>query len=560
MRVSSLRAGVDSGERVSEQNLVEWQSNQTVKVETPEGPPPFKPYDHQIAAWDALGKYFHDEKKQAGILVVPTGGGKTAIAARWLLTNHIAKGGRVLWFAHRRSLLRQAFRTFAEAARNDDEVLAKLVEMTGLTLRKLANRLQDFDGRTRLRKALADELPLDYQSLCVLNVKQARAWGLATEIARVWEISDERVEEVLESVHGRTTLRRAFDTAEPGKEDGEANGDEPEEPSSSEDSSDEPSDRLSNVGTEWSRPRQMSGVLRALGFEVPGRLRSMRFQSVLEALRSRGIEACLADDPAQRALDIDSSSPGIAAKIRLRKSDSLDPLVEPQSTPVGSGSATSGWSRLRPVREFFGRLGLPVPGELGQEEFGALVEALELRGFEVATSDGSRLTPLHDAVSIDAEIRVRHDALVAPPPSLRTPMEGGRAGSAERDAEEVGDYERASLRLELLTAGGGPEHASPERITRCVEIAAAGLAIHSAEQALLGRVAEAQLRTFRDPVTVLTSLAQRLDAEDGEVLLREYGAVQAGRGELHALLCEHWAALCGPRRAGASVRHAPPAT
>ncbi len=48
--------------------------------------------------------------------MVPTGGGKTAIAARWLLREHIAKGGRVLWFAHRRSLLRQAFRTFAEAA------------------------------------------------------------------------------------------------------------------------------------------------------------------------------------------------------------------------------------------------------------------------------------------------------------------------------------------------------------------------------------------------------------------------------------------------------------
>jgi ATP-dependent helicase IRC3 len=99
---------------VSEQNLADWQPNRTVKVETPG--PSFTPYDHQLAAWDKLAKYFHDEKKTAGILVVPTGGGKTAIAARWLLQNHIAKGGRVLWFAHRRSLLRQAFHTFAQAA------------------------------------------------------------------------------------------------------------------------------------------------------------------------------------------------------------------------------------------------------------------------------------------------------------------------------------------------------------------------------------------------------------------------------------------------------------
>jgi superfamily II DNA or RNA helicase len=99
---------------VNEPNLAEWQPNRTVKVEPPGSP--FTPYDHQLAAWDKLGKYFHDDKKKAGILVVPTGGGKTAIAARWLLQNHIAKGGRVLWFAHRRSLLRQAFNTFAEAA------------------------------------------------------------------------------------------------------------------------------------------------------------------------------------------------------------------------------------------------------------------------------------------------------------------------------------------------------------------------------------------------------------------------------------------------------------
>lgn len=100
---------------MSEQNVVQWQPNQTVKVDG-SADPGWKPYDHQVAAWDKLARYFHEDKKTAGILVVPTGGGKTAIAARWLLQNHIARGGRVLWFAHRRSLLRQAFRTFVEAA------------------------------------------------------------------------------------------------------------------------------------------------------------------------------------------------------------------------------------------------------------------------------------------------------------------------------------------------------------------------------------------------------------------------------------------------------------
>lgn len=50
---------------------------------------------------------------------------------------------------------------------------------------------------------------------------------------------------------------------------------------------------------------------------------------------------------------------------------------------------------------------------MGQDEFGALIEALELRGFDVATSDGVRLTPLHDAVSLETAVRLRHDAFGA---------------------------------------------------------------------------------------------------------------------------------------------------
>ena len=72
--------------------------------------------DHQVAAHDRMTAHFLNEKKQAGLIVVPTGGGKTLLAAHWLLNHHVANGGRVLWLAHRRSLLRQAFSTFARIA------------------------------------------------------------------------------------------------------------------------------------------------------------------------------------------------------------------------------------------------------------------------------------------------------------------------------------------------------------------------------------------------------------------------------------------------------------
>lgn len=72
--------------------------------------------EHQLAAHDRLTSYFLNDKKKAGLVVVPTGGGKTMLAAYWLLMQHIANGGRVLWLAHRRSLLRQAFTTFKRIA------------------------------------------------------------------------------------------------------------------------------------------------------------------------------------------------------------------------------------------------------------------------------------------------------------------------------------------------------------------------------------------------------------------------------------------------------------
>ena len=77
----------------------------------------FQAYPHQKAAWNAMDRHFIGEaKKKAGMMVVPTGGGKTTIAARWLLKNYVDQKGRVLWLSHRRSLLEQAFDTFAHAS------------------------------------------------------------------------------------------------------------------------------------------------------------------------------------------------------------------------------------------------------------------------------------------------------------------------------------------------------------------------------------------------------------------------------------------------------------
>ena len=64
-------------------------------------------YAHQNEAIKAL-----DQKNNSpfeGLLVLPTGGGKTLTAVHWLLRNFIDKRKKVLWIAHRHELLDQAF-------------------------------------------------------------------------------------------------------------------------------------------------------------------------------------------------------------------------------------------------------------------------------------------------------------------------------------------------------------------------------------------------------------------------------------------------------------------
>lgn len=73
-------------------------------------------YKHQEEAINNLQtKIIKIEKTPfAGLLVLPTGGGKTLTAAYWLSKNFIDKNKKILWIAHRHELLEQAKATFHE--------------------------------------------------------------------------------------------------------------------------------------------------------------------------------------------------------------------------------------------------------------------------------------------------------------------------------------------------------------------------------------------------------------------------------------------------------------
>ena len=79
---------------------------------------PYKPF--QEKAIIEMDKRIPGPNDFAGILAIPTGGGKTYTMAYWLLKNAIDKKKKVLWIAHRHELLEQALRTFTSNAYTKD--------------------------------------------------------------------------------------------------------------------------------------------------------------------------------------------------------------------------------------------------------------------------------------------------------------------------------------------------------------------------------------------------------------------------------------------------------
>jgi len=72
-----------------------------------------EPASHQSEALDKLRQWFDKgEFPAGGILVLPTGGGKTFVAVRFLCTGPLSAGYKVLWLAHTHHLLEQAFHAF----------------------------------------------------------------------------------------------------------------------------------------------------------------------------------------------------------------------------------------------------------------------------------------------------------------------------------------------------------------------------------------------------------------------------------------------------------------
>lgn len=100
---------------------------------TQQGSDERKPHPHQLDAWDKLNAHLAESKSTGvfqGLMVMPTGSGKTYTSVRWLLSEVVSNGGRVLWLAHRHELLSQAgaeFHRLAGVVRGRDRIRVRIV-------------------------------------------------------------------------------------------------------------------------------------------------------------------------------------------------------------------------------------------------------------------------------------------------------------------------------------------------------------------------------------------------------------------------------------------------
>ena len=100
-------------------SIIKYQNAGTIHIA--QGHSNIELFKHQNDAIQSLNeKIIRTEKYPfAGLLVLPTGGGKTLTATYWLLKNYTDLGKKILWVAHRHELLEQAKKSFKRLAYSD---------------------------------------------------------------------------------------------------------------------------------------------------------------------------------------------------------------------------------------------------------------------------------------------------------------------------------------------------------------------------------------------------------------------------------------------------------
>jgi len=86
-------------------------------------------YPHQLSTWQALDDLRASPRRQAGMIVLPTGAGKTSTVVEWLLRQMELENIGVLWLAHQQELVEQAASSFEKLAASRPESFSRTMRV-----------------------------------------------------------------------------------------------------------------------------------------------------------------------------------------------------------------------------------------------------------------------------------------------------------------------------------------------------------------------------------------------------------------------------------------------
>ena len=160
-----------------------------------------QPFPHQQQALEKLSQWFKgDFQKKGGLLVLPTGGGKTLTSIRFLCQNPLSNDYKILWLAHTHHLLEQAINEFGNTSLSIEEQIKKGFEVSNI------NSATKKELNVRLVSGATGHFPVHKISKTddvVISTLQT--------ISKAYKLRHESLEEFLKSSNGKLFI--VFDEA-----------------------------------------------------------------------------------------------------------------------------------------------------------------------------------------------------------------------------------------------------------------------------------------------------------------------------------------------------------
>lgn len=307
-------------------------------------------------------------------------------------------------------------------------------------------------------------------------------------------------------------------------------------------------DVLGIDSASWSRPRQITRILNALGYEPVQRLRTARFQDLIAELLSGGVEACIADDPSETPCTPEDESPGIDTKLRLRLLDE----DSDEKASRGGGGEHSHLDDPDAIAGVLRQVGTPMRARdiartLGLSRSRVNAALYGNIGTRFVKNDDEFTWALHGHQTPKVSSSDGGPRIVVQSGEKPIPVQAARPSA----------YNLAVLRLQFLTAVPSVERRTlPTWPDGYLAATTRGLSLQPQELSLLRAYAAGLCIGNHSPYDAIPRLTQVLSPTEWESLLADFQALNPFQPELVQAIVEQLEPVTAPRSSAGAWRGA----